>query len=369
MKRLIPLLFICFLTATQGCRQDIPEMVDNGPVIPATPYTLVLPDRWPSLPVTSVDNPLTKEGIALGRMLFYEPLLSGNNTLSCASCHKIGYAFADSTNRFSKGVTGEFGKRNAMPLFNLNWAKSYFWDGRSPSLEKQALKPVVDPIEMNESLDRMVNELNAHPLYPYYFKRAFGVNKITAPDVAKALAQFERTLISSGSKFDKSNGGVLLSPSEFRGMQIFFGEFNQQLTNPSMPPGGDCFHCHGNSGNVLFSTFELVNNGLDVVPDSGYATVTKKPSDIGKFKVPSVRNLKFTAPYMHDGRFSTLEQVIRHYNDGIVFNSPNLDPNLKKHNNRPLGLTDDDINDLISFLNTLNDEAFTQNQDNMNPFK
>jgi cytochrome c peroxidase len=250
----------------------------------------------------------------------------------------------------------------------LLWSTKFFWDGRSISLEEQAIRPITDETEMHENWPNLLQELNNHPLYPTLFKRAFMTEQITPELVGKAIAQFERTLISKGSKFDKTPAA--LTASEQRGKEIFEGEAYRQLENPNLAPGGDCFHCHGSPGSVLFqnTTKQFSNNGLDLLPDSGLARVTGLPTDIGKFKIPSVRNLKFTAPYMHDGRFNTLEEVIQHYNTGVKYNSPNLDADLKKHNNKPLGLSPQDIQDLINYLNTLNDEDFIINPDYTSPF-
>jgi len=366
MNKKISFSLVGLIVLLIACRQTDP-VKDEFHFNP-TPYQLNVPSGLPSFSVPA-SNPMTVEGVQLGRMLFYEPLLSGNNTLSCASCHKLIYAMSDSTTKFSKGIDGIYGKKNAMPLFNLLWASKFFWNGRTSSLEEQALKPIQDVIEMHETLPNMVAELNQHAYYPALFKQAFGTSVITAELVGKAIAQFERTLLSFSSRFDLSNGGVSLTPSEYRGWQIFKGEASQHLTNPSLPPGGDCFHCHGGEGNPLFSTYEFFNNGLDSMPDSGYFSVSLNPADLGKFKAPSLRNLKYTAPYMHDGRFDSLEQVVRHYNSGVIYSSPNLDPNLKKHKTKPLLLEDQDISDLISFLNTLNDEDFTKNENFINPFK
>ncbi|HLP31852.1 MAG TPA: cytochrome c peroxidase [Bacteroidia bacterium] len=360
--KIVLFLFVVFYS----CKEKEPEPDDNF-YIP-TPVAITLPNGWPAFTIPS-NNQLTKEGIELGRRLFYDPLLSGNNKQSCSSCHNISYSFVDSTNRFSKGIDGTMGKRNSMPLFNLLWSTKFFWDGRAVSLEDQALKPITDVTEMHENWPNLLNELKNHPQYPALFKMAFMTDEITPELVGKAIAQFERTLISKGSKFDKNIFG--LTASELRGKQIFETEAFKQIENPSLPPGGDCFHCHGSPGSVLFqsTTKQMSNNGIDLQPDSGYAIVTGLSTDIGKFKIPSLRNLKYTAPYMHDGRFNTLEEVIQHYNTGVKFSSPNLDPDIKKHNGKPLGLNAADIQDLVNFLNTLNDEEFIVNEAHSSPFK
>lgn len=362
MKQFCQILLLCMLvlilTGVYSCKQKEP-VIEEEVYIP-TPVSISLPNGWPAFTIPA-NNPLTKEGIELGRKLFYDPLLSGNNQQSCASCHNLKFAFVDSTNRFSRGIDGTLGKRNSMPLFNLLWSTRFFWDGRARSLEEQAIIPITDVTEMHETWPNLLNELNNHPLYPTLFKRAFMTDEITPQLVGKAIAQFERTLISKDSRFDKNINR--LTASELRGKEIFEGEAYRQIENPNLAPGGDCFHCHGSPGSVLFqnTTKQFANNGLDLQPDSGLARVTRLSTDVGKFKIPALRNLKFTAPYMHDGRFNTLEEVIKHYNTGVVFWSPNLDVDLKKHNNKPLGLNQQDIQDLINYLNTLNDEEFIVN--------
>lgn len=304
------------------------------------------------------DNPLTEAGTALGKLLFHDVRLSINNTQSCASCHLASNAFAD-PRRVSLGAEGQAGKRQAMPLFNLAWKPSFFWDGRSPTLRDQVLRPIQDPTEMHETLEHVVTKFT--DLAPR-FEQAFGTPEITSDRIARALEQHLLTLISAESKMDRSltQNGMALTEQEQRGFQLFFTE-----SDPAHGiQGADCFHCHGGAH---FTNNQLLNNGLDddnSLKDEGLARVTQKPADRGKFMVPSLRNIALTAPYMHDGRFATLEEVIDHYDHGLK-RSATLDPNLAKHlRYNGLHLSKADKAALIAFLKTLTDEAFVESSTN-----
>jgi cytochrome c peroxidase len=315
----------------------------------ATPYHFRVPQGFP-IPTLPRDNPLTVEGVALGAQLFHEKLLSRDNTLSCASCHKETQAFSDSPRRYSIGVDKQEGARNAMPLFNLAWKREFFWDGRASSLRQQVLMPIQDAKEMREPLDELVGKLATAPGYADQFEKAFGSREISADRVARALEQFILTLESSNSKFDRAlKGGAALSEEEKRGFELFMTEYDPRrgLT------GADCFHCHGGS---LFSDFRFTNNGLDADPaDTGRERVTGNVLDKGKFATPSLRNVALTGPYMHDGRFQTLEQVVDHYCTGTKRNAT-LDPNLAKHPDGGVPLGADDKKALVAFLKSLTEE-------------
>ena len=309
-----------------------------------TPYALKGPTRFPPLQIP-FDNPLTVEGVELGRQLFNDPLLSVDSTIACASCHQPSAAFSDPA-VFSRGVAGQT-RRNSMPLFNLAWAPEFFWDGRSPSLEDQALHPVENAIEMGERWDHVVEKLNRHPQYPALFARAFGDHLPISRELAtQAIAQFERTLVSANSKYDRwLRGDFGLTAEEKAGFDIFFTE------------QGDCFHCHVDP---LFTDNEFHNNGLDMAPpDSGLAALSGRRSDLGKFKTPSLRNIEYTAPYMHDGRFATLEEVVEHYNAGFVRNSL-TDPLLLIRPSLELSPTQQAA--LVAFLKTLSYPNFIADQ-------
>jgi cytochrome c peroxidase len=303
-------------------------------------------------PVIPVNNTLTKEGIILGKKLFFDKILSKDNTQSCATCHDPKNAFTD-TDRFSDGVDGKLGSRNSMPLFNLAWNfdERFTWDGKELSLERQALEPVRNPIEMHSKWTNVAQKIKQHPEYPTLFKEAFGNVKIDSTIIAKALAQFERTLISGNSKFDQFLlGTTQLSSEEQNGFDVFMDETR-----------GDCFHCHGSNNNPLWTDNKFHNNGLDAtLTDLGLGKVTGDPNDNGKFKTPSLRNLKFTAPYMHDGRFTTLDEVINHYSTGLK-PSPTIDPLMKKVKQGGVNITNKDKADLKAFLLSLSDNDFINN--------
>ena len=329
-----------------SCERDIGYL---EPVLFNPSYILLeKPNGFPDA-IIPLDNPMTREGVKLGKKLFYDPILSGNNTMSCASCHIQSNAFANNL-KFNIGIDGTIGNRNAMPLINLAWSKDLNWNGNSSNLESQALEPVVNPIEMHSLNWKQVStKLINEEEYKILFKQAFNTDIIDSTYVVKALAQFERTLISGNSKFDKFlDYSAILNPSELRGKEIFTTE------------KGDCFHCHSYP---LFTSNEFHNNGLDIESEmkNGRYDVTKDLNDKGKFKSPSLRNIELTAPYMHDGRFQTLEEVIEHYNFG-GHNSSTIDPLMKKVG-IGLGLNSQDKLDLINFLKTLTDTSFINNKE------
>ncbi|WP_437439765.1 cytochrome-c peroxidase [Flavivirga aquimarina] len=340
------LIFICASCSNETIEQYVP-----------TPSPLQIPQLFQDKildPVIPINNPQTVEGITLGKKLFFDPILSANNTQACADCHAPENAFTD-VDRFSDGVDGILGNRNAMPLFNLAWNydEKFFWDGSAFSLEHQAFAPVTDPIEMKSTWIEVAQKLQEHSEYPNLFNLAFGTSTIDSSLVTKAIAQFERTLISSNSKFDNYLiGEGTLTTEELNGFNVFMDETK-----------GDCFHCHGSENNPLWTDNLFHNNGLDaVVTDLGLGEVTGDPADNGKFKSPSLRNLAFTAPYMHDGRFATLDEVINHYSEGLQ-NSPTIDPLMKKVAQGGVQLSAQDKADLKAFLLTLSDHEFINNSD------
>lgn len=308
-------------------------------------------------PVIPTNNPQTAEGIALGKKLFFDRILSADGTQSCASCHAPQNAFTDNTPT-SDGIDGIFGNRNSMPLFNLAWnySERFTWDGKELSLERQAEEPVQNPIEMHSNWDNVVTRLQDHPEYPELFDLAFKTSTITKALTTKAIAQFERTLISANSKFDRySLGQATLTPQELNGLDIFLREDK-----------GDCFHCHGNPNNPLWTDNDFHNNGLDTTfSDLGLGGVTGDPGDNGKFRTPSLRNLAYTSPYMHDGRFATLEEVIDHYSEGLK-DSPTVDPLMKKVDEGGVQLTTQEKADLKAFLLSLSDPSFINNPEFQN---
>lgn len=319
------------------------------------PYNLEIPTLFLDkliAPIIPSNNPLTEEGITLGKKLFFDTILSGDETQSCASCHNPKNAFTDNK-QFSEGIKGDLGARNAMPLFNLAWNfnERFAWDGKEFGLENQALEPVINPIEMHSNWKTVVEKLKNNSDYPSLFEQAFGSSKIDATLVTKAIAQFERTLISGNSKFDQYlQGKATLTVEEQNGFNVFMDEAK-----------GDCFHCHGSNNNPLWTDNSFHNNGLDTnFSDLGLGKVTGDPADNGKFKSPSIRNLMFTAPYMHDGRFLTLEEVINHYSEGLK-RSATIDPLMKEINQGGVHLSSLDKADLKAFLVALTDYDFILN--------
>ena len=368
-----------------------------------TPYAFKMSSVFP-IPDLPRDNPLIEERVALGEKLFHETALSRDGSISCASCHQANNAFSD-PRRFSVGVRKQTGVRHAMPLFNLAWKSSFFWDDRAPSLRAQALMPIQDHAEMDESLTNVVAKLAALPAYPKLFTAAFGSPEITSEKIGLAVEQFVLTLTSYDSKFDRAfRGEAKLTAQEQRGFELFMTEYEPRTGHY----GADCFHCHGGA---LFTDHQFHNNGLDaanvlngatlsslnrdpitttngvvspspggegrgeggrfIAPafivqspanaDPGRFKITQLESDRAKFSTPSLRNVELTAPYMHDGRFQTLEEVIDHYSEHIQ-RSPTLDPNIAKHPDGGLHLSSDDKLALVAFLKTLTDEKYRPNQ-------
>ncbi|WP_209329724.1 cytochrome-c peroxidase [Lunatimonas salinarum] len=330
----------------------------------ATPLRLDHPSYFGSRYTIPADNPTTVEGVELGRMLFYEPLLSSNNNRSCASCHQQANAFADPSPK-SVGTNGKTTQRNAMSLANLLWVNNLFWDGRVNGLEKQALFPLTHPDEMGQSLEMSVRKLSTVPTYPIAFERAFGSREISPDGILKALAQFQRTLISAGSPYDAYlNGNYRLSPQEQRGMELF-------MTMPQPDRairGANCAHCHG-TPKMFKELFH--DNGLAPTPDDpGRISVTGDALDKGRFRVPTLRNIALTAPYMHDGRFATLDEVLDHYSESIQPNDQ-VSPFIREVGNDPgrlgLKLHDQEKKDIIAFLHLLTDSLFITNPSFSNP--
>lgn len=346
--------------AVVACR---PDRLDEDPIPSGPDLTYIdldVPSNFPE-PIIPADNPTTEEGVRLGRHLFYETRLSDDNTMSCGSCHHQDQGFADYF-ATSTGIDGIAGTKNAMAIINLAWQDFFFWDGRSPSLEDQAEKPVIDPIEMHTTWAEALNKLAGDPEYIQMFETAFGDDGMTQANAQKAIAQFERTLISGNSKFDQwQRGEYTFTPEEALGYDIFNSE------------RGDCFHCHGdvNTNNLFgaFGTLQFSNNGLDSVlaPGSGRESVTGDTLDRAKFKIPTLRNVEYTFPYMHDGRFQNLFEVIEFYNMGghVTYT---LDPNMKAAGvGRNWGQNEKDA--LIAFIRTLSDPSFLNDTAFSDPFQ
>lgn len=324
------LLKILFLLSVLGCKKE--EVLETNE---DSSYILDIPAGFIS-PIIPTDNQPTKFRVELGKMLFSDPILSRDSSVSCASCH-FGSTMADTT-QFSKGIEGRVGERNTPSIINVAYQNTFLWDGGVPTLEQQVLAPIDNHKEFDFDANEIVKRLQKHPIYRDLTIKAYK-QEPSVFTLTRAIANFERTLIKANSKYDQylyGNNVNALNDAEIRGMNIFFGE------------NGECFHCHGGFN---FTDNSFRNNGLyEIYPDSGRARITQNPADAGKFKVPSLRNVDLTAPYMHDGSIKTLEEVVKHYVSGG-----------KKHRNKsailvPLKLTEQEQKDLVSFLKTLSNQ-------------
>lgn len=338
-----------------SCGKGEPFVVNDS----LHPIELKVPSNFPE-PFLDSSNPLTTEGIALGRLLFYDVRLSGNNSISCASCHRPELAFTDAVPQTNIGFTGIPLPRNASALINLAWANNGLqWDGIATNLQAQALMPLTDLHEMNEKLPDLEAELKRIPDYVTKFRKVFN-DDIKAELIAKALAQFQKTLISGDSKYDqyvRKENNVNLTAIELQGLNLVKQK---------------CSNCHASE---LFTDNEFHNNGLDATFTdqslggvfTGRYRATKNVNDLGKFKTPTLRNAILTEPYMHDGRFITLAQVLDHYANGVKL-SASLDLSLVQPNGRTgISLTTDEKTAIIAFLTTLTDYKFASNKEFSNP--
>lgn len=376
-------LFFLFSTPIiyLACRKDTSFIIEkNKDEYRPTPYKIDIPKFFPTKLNIPDDNPMTIEGIELGRYLFYDGHLSGrtepDSLMSCATCHiqansfECGINHPKFTNGKPFGLTGIPTPHTMLPLINLVWNEyGYLWNGmihksnkdiKKRNIESLVWMGIIAPHEMNGDTTRTIALLRANPIYPSMFRKAFGSEDITLDRVSKAIAQFIRTLISSNSKFDKYlRGEEQLTTSELSGFVLFTTE-----------EGADCFHCHGGDGNVLFTTNLFYNNAKeDVFSDvRDRYHVTLDPMDIGAYKAPTLRNIALTAPYMHDGRFKTLDEVINFYSEGLVY-SPYVHPLMHKINQGGADLTPRQKQDLKAFLITLTDTSFVHNPAFSNPWK
>jgi len=333
MKKLLFLIAVSLVVTS--CSVD-PEI---KPEVTKDEIKEIIPNGWPTPYYNFNNNPLSVEKFTLGRYLFYDPILSLDNTISCGSCHQQYVAFAHAGHDVSHGINGLLGKRNAPAIQNVNWLPTFMHDGGILNLEVQPLGPITNPIEMNENIGHVISKLSASAKYKQLFINAYGDDSITSQRMFKAMAQFMGTMYSYNSKYDMvKNGKESFTSQEQSGYTLFSQK---------------CASCHKEP---LFSDYEFRNNGLSVnmaLNDTGRAHITGNPSDRYKFKTPSLRNIEKTAPYMHDGRFSTLDQCLNHYVSGIVI-SPTLDPLL----NSGIPLTVQEKSDIIAFLKTLTDTKF-----------
>ncbi len=333
----VPLvILVAFTLLLFGC--DLDDSV---------PYQLETPAWFPEMEVPD-ENPLTAERIALGRKLFYDPLLSLDSTVSCGSCHQPEKAFSDGLPK-SVGVNNALGMRNAPTLANVGYAPRLFHDGGVSTLELQSQAPIFSEVEMNFSIAGFLERIRENEQYRVMFRVAYA-REPDAFGISRALASFQRSLISSNSRFDQFNyqgDESALSVSEVRGMDLFFSE------------RAECSSCHTPP---LFTNHAYENIGLYVnYADSGRARITHLAEDNGRFKVPSLRNVELTAPYMHDGSLETLEQVVGHFSNGGMPHSN------KSHLVHPLNLSEQEKADLVAFLKTLTDHQFVSDPDIQSP--
>lgn len=342
LQLLLVLLLFAFLLAACGGSQASEEPEEKEE--PKTEETAEVDEELESakamfqplgeIPVPE-DNEMTDEKIELGKKLFFDPRLSGNNELSCASCHAPGLGWGDNRPTFV-GFEGAEGTRNSPTVINAGYYEENFWDGRAGSLEEQATGPITSEVEMNQDLDELVEELKAVPEYVDEFENVFN-DQITADNIAKAIAAFERTIVITDTAFDQFLAGDddAISDEAKEGMKLFVGK-------------AQCITCHSGA---LLSDQQYHNLGIE--GDEGRFAVTGNEEDKGAFKTPGLRGVKYTAPYMHDGSLETLEDVIKFYNDGGG-NDPNKSELIK-----PLGLTDEEIGYLVAFLESMSGEEPT----------
>jgi len=321
---------------------------------------------------TPIDNIITKDGATLGRVLFYDKKLSKNGTNSCSSCHQQSKGFSDDA-VLSLGFDGGETRRHSMTLINTRFYQRgrFFWDERATTLEEQVLMPFQDSVEMGMTIDELVATIASQTYYPPLFKNAFGTEEINEDRIAKALAQFVRSIVSYSSKYDE---GRALSPTPGANFPNFSNEENlgKNLFFQTIPNGGGaCFGCHTTEAFISANPGPQ-NNGLDAISTSDYGAgeVLSDPIFLGRFKTSSLRNIELTAPYMHDGRFATLEEVVEHYNSGIQ-NHPTLSPALQDNNGNPIRLnfTTAEKSALVAFLKTLTDTSIATEEKWSDPFE
>ena len=305
-----------------------------------------IPKGWPSPTFDLKKNKFTRSGFELGRKLFYEPILSRDSSISCESCHLSYTAFTHADHKLSHGIHGQVGTRNAPSMVNLAWATSFMWDGGVNNLEVQPINPITNPVEMDLDLQTAVKRLQRSALYRKMFYKVYGDSVITSAKLLRSLALFSAALVSCNSKYDSvmsGNRNVRFSENESKGYALFKQH---------------CSSCHKEP---LFTDHSFRNNGLPmdtVLKDVGRMKITRSPSDSLKFKVPTLRNIEYSAPYFHDGRARKLKDVMEHYHTGIQ-QGPTLDPLLKTG----IALSKEEKKDLIAFLKTLSDKSFIYNSE------
>ncbi|MBL7810657.1 MAG: cytochrome-c peroxidase [Bacteroidetes bacterium] len=357
------------LALLPACKKDPKQPADATGYAPHYINPALLFPSIFGMPDLPKNNPLTEEGVFLGRMLFYDPVLSFDSSISCSSCHDQKHAFAD-PRKFSTGVFGLKTGRNAPPLMNMAYSRVFFWDARQKTLQEQALEPIQAHNEMAMTLPLLEKKLKQIARYKLWFKKAFN----SEPDVfntAKALEQFQLTMVSAGSRFNQffPKNWDVLTPDERKGAILFN---NTVDFVGGVATGADCFHCHGGQLTQQNNPNQggISSNGLDsVLTDKGFGGISGGPLDMGTFKTPSLLNIALTAPYMHDGRFATLDEVIDHYSDHMLYNAPNLHPSIKVHAPEQIRLSPAQKAQLKAFLLSMTDTAFINDPAFGNPFR
>lgn len=357
---------------------SLPELAYNytGILLPAhlTNNVLIGPGQNAAIDNdnTPANNPTTNEGATLGRVLFYDKNLSANQTISCASCHKQEEGFSDSKVK-SLGFEGQTTRRHSMSLVNARWYARgrFFWDERATTLEEQVLMPFQDPVEMGMSLDEVVAAVESQDFYRALFEDAFGSEEVTAERISMALAQFVRSIVSVSSKYDLGRQQVTIPTADFPNFTASENNGKRLFFLPKSLGGLSCVGCHSTEA-FINPDAGATNNGLDAVStdDPGVFGAIPNPAFLGTFKVPSLKNIALTAPYMHDGRLATLEEAVEHYNSGVQ-DHPNLNRELRDADGSPqrLNLSEQDKTDLVNFLKTLTDETLTGDVKFSDPFK
>ncbi len=334
IRVLVVIILVFFISCKKG---DENSIID--PIQPTSTF-FYIPKNFPSPIYSIANNPVTDDGFQLGKAIFNDPLLSRDNTISCSECHNQGYAFTHHGHPLSHGIDGKIGLRNAPAIQNVAWQKEFFWDGGVNNLDLFPIHPIENPVEMDEKIDNVLTKLRKTSFYPGLFKKAFGSEEINQARFLKALSQYMNSLISANSKYDKvmRNEGQVFLADEKDGYELFLNK---------------CAVCHKGEN---FTDQSYRNNGLSIdliLNDKGRFRITNQEADLYTFKVPNLRNVEVSAPYMHDGRFATLEEVLNHYSSGIV-DSPTLDSKLKKG----ISMTVDEKRKIILFLKTLTDNQF-----------
>lgn len=344
--------FVTLVLLLSKCQPEPKTTIDNG--FSTTPFPFEVPLGFPK-PNIPADNPMTVEGVTLGRYLFFDENLSKDRSMSCASCHLNSHFFSD-PNEKSIGVHGGETRRHSIPLFNLAWQEKFFWDGRASSLEEQALIPVTDPIELDSDWETVLNRIATDPVYDSLFLKAFNTSEVTPQLIGKAIAQYERTMVSANSKYD-SVIRLGLKDWDNQSLRNGYATFASDLS-------GNCLHCHGeNETSFLLGSFgddlSFMNNGSvdNNTTDLGRKEVTGIASDFGKFKVPSLRNVAFTKPYFHDGSIPDLDSLVEFYNIGGQDNDYISALMRESHVTFPR-FTEKEKEDLILFLRSLTDFSF-----------